>query len=525
MPRPTSEEIITQQHKRNYLQLGAARPGNVVQYAGQGTQYLVIEGVTKPILGGITPIRVPDPHRTGAYRNVARSRSAPDFPSATLRLMEKHGSLPFQLGDLTCPFNLYEVTGRCTDLSDFLRGWDDYVLVYSLVEVTEASPGDRTAFEDDEAIEDELSITIGDIYPVGKLGFGEQAGTLVDREVADIVYGSKLQCGNCGPTDDGTNWIYAITKSSGSGSPGLPAELIYSTDGGQTWNETGITGIGATEDPIGIDIVGQYLVVLSRTASSATTGGYYYAAINTYTGVPGAFTKVTTGFVANRQPNDLYVAGPNEVYFAADGGYIYKATDITSGVTVNNAGSATTSNLIRIDGIDHVIVAAGAASTVIRSINRGSTWTTTADNPSDIPLTIQALEVIDEYRYWVGTTSSGRLFYTLSGGETWATKEFAGSGAGGVMDIVFATDEVGYFSYASNDPTATLFATWNGGQDFIASSDTAQKRMLNWPTFDRANRLAVPAVGPTVSSNNIAVGGLGGNGTDGAIFLGIAAEL
>lgn len=521
MARATQEEIVTQQHKRNYIQFGGPRPGNNVQYAGQNTQYLVIEGVTKPILGGITPIRVHDPYRQGAYRNVGRSRTAPDFPSATLRLMESHGALPFQLGDLTCPFNLYEATGRCTDLSDFLRGWDDYVLIYSAVEVTEASLGDRSSFEDDAAIEDELSVTIGEIYPIGKLGFGEQAGPNVDREVVDVVYGSKIQCGDCGPADPGTKWIYGVTKSSGSGSPGLPAEVVYTVDGGSIWRETNIDNIGASEDPVAVDIVGRYLVVLTRTAGGATTGGYYYAAINTYTGVPGAFTKVTTGFVANKQPNDLYVGGPGDVYFAADGGYIYKSTDITAGVSVLNS-SATTSNLLRIDGVDYTIVAVGDASTVVRSTNRGSTWATTADNPSDISLTIQAVEVIDENRYWVGTTSSGRLFYTLDGGETWTLKDFSGSGAGGIHDIVFATDAVGYFVHSTNDPTARLFATWNGGQDWIISTDVTQKRMLNWPTFDRGNRIAVPNAGPAVSSNNLVIGGLAGNGTDGIILQAVA---
>lgn len=517
MARPTQEEIITQQHKRLYIQFGGPRPGNTLQYAGQGTQYLVIEGVTKPILGGITPIRVYDPNRQGSYKNVGRSRTAPDFPSATLRLMESHGSLPFQLGDLSCPLNIYEATGRCTDLADFLRGWDDYTLIYDDVEITEASLGDRLSFEEDNAIEDELSITIGSIYPIGKMGFGEQAGTNVDREVVDIIYGSSVQCGNCGPADPGTKWIYAITKSSGSGSPGLPAEVVYTVDGGATWREAAIDGIGATEDPVAIELVGRYLVVLSRTASSATTGGYYYAVINSYTGIPGSFTKVTSGFVANKQPNDLYAGGPGDVYFAADGGYIYKSTDITSGVTVLNT-SATTNNLLRIDGMDYTIVAVGEASTVVRSTNRGNTWAVTTDNPSDISLTIQSIEVLDENRYWVGTTSSGRLYFTLDGGESWTLKDFSGSGAGGVHDIVFATDSVGYFVHATNTPDARMFATWNGGQDWIISTDVSQKRMLNWPAFDRANRIAVPDAGPTISSNNVAIAGLGGNGTDGIIL-------
>ena len=49
---------------------------------------------------------------------------------------------------------------------------------------------------------------------------------------------------------------------------------------------------------------------------------YYVAQISQQTGAPGAWTKVTTGFVAAKTPNDLFVETPNRVYFVADGGYI-----------------------------------------------------------------------------------------------------------------------------------------------------------------------------------------------------------
>jgi photosystem II stability/assembly factor-like uncharacterized protein len=219
----------------------------------------------------------------------------------------------------------------------------------------------------------------------------------------------------------------------------------------------------------------------------------------------------------------MFVASPQEVYFAGDGGYIYKATDITSGVSIISAASATSNNLLRIHGaLDGTLVASGADSVVVKSINRGATWATTTAEPYGIALDVTAILALDERRYWVGSANSGRLAYTLNGGETWVEKSFSGSGAGTIRDIVAATDEVLYFSHDTNTPTGRIFTTWNGGVNWTNTSP----RIQNLPTFDRGTRLAVPfGAHPTIASNNLAVAGLAGNGTDGILLLGVAAIL
>jgi hypothetical protein len=520
MPNITADLVITQKHKRNFLQMGGANPNNPLTYAGQDGQYAAIQGVGLPESGGVDPIWVPDPRRIGQYQLVGRSITPPDLASATLVLKEAHGSVPKQLGVIGCQFNMYEVTGRCKDLSDFLSGWQDYVLVYAGALVTDKDLGDRTAWDSDDPVEDSLGLVLNNIYPIGALGFGEDAATAVDREVVDIVYGTQVQCGDCGIPNDGTKWAYAITKSSGAGSPGLPGELQYRTDGTANWLDTAITGIGATADPSAIDIVGDKVVVVVNSENA-----YYWAQINQLTGVPGAFTKVTAGFVAGKAPNDLFVVSPRAVYFVGNGGYIYKATDITAGVTVLNAGSATTNDLLRIHGTQDgtTLLATGRGSTTIVSTNSGATWGATVSSISGVALDVGAALVLDSLRYWVGTQNSGRVFYTLNGGTTWVEKTFSGSGSGNTYDIVAATNEVIYFSHSTNTPTARLFASWDGGADFT----NASPRVLNLPTFNKANRIAVPgaAAAADVAANNILLGGLSGGGTDGIILEGVASRL
>jgi hypothetical protein len=91
-------------------------------------------------------------------------------------------------------------------------------------------------------------------------------------------------------SDDGTQRVYVVTKSSGAGSPGTPAEVIYSVNGGATWSQTNITGLGGTVDPTAIESVGNYLVVLDTAGN-----GYWFAELNSLTGVPDCPAAARTG--------------------------------------------------------------------------------------------------------------------------------------------------------------------------------------------------------------------------------------
>lgn len=518
MPKVNADEIITRKHSRGFIQPGAARPNNVAHFYGLDAQYFIVGDATKPNLGTISPVWVPDTRKSGAYRLVGRTVAPPDLAQSTITLLEKHGSIPLQLGRLNCLVNVYEMTGKCKDLSSLLNGWDDFVTIFSNGQVENIGLGARTGWDDGQ-VEDTLPTKWGEIYAVGKLGFGADFATQIDREVVDVVYGSNEVCGDCGPADDGTNRIYAVVKSSGSGSPGLPAELVYTVDGGVTKYQTTITSFGATEDPLGMDIAGNQLIIIS-------TAGIYWATINAKTGVPGTFTKVTTGLVAAKTLTDIFVMNQREIWFSALGGYIYKSTDISAGVTVVSAAGATSQDLWRIhgDGND-TIMAVGAASVVVKSTNRGDTWATTTANPSAIPADIKAVQVLDANRAWVGYWLLGRMFYTLDGGETWIEKSFTGSGAGSVRDIVAVSDEVIHVLYDDNTPTAFFLTSFDGGNTF-ARNDSGSDRILNWPVFARGNRIAYPDVSDlTVAANNLVVAGLATGLTDGLWLQASASRL
>lgn len=520
MPDLTADEIIQNRHVRTFMQFGGPQPGNPVSYYGQDAQYLVVEGVSIPDgNGSIEPVWHADPRVVGQYRLVGRQFSPPDLAEASLVFRERHGAVPRQLQKMGCRFNVYQPAGTCADLSDWNGGWSDYVLILSGGVVNgNKDAGARSAFAEDNPLETTVPVALADIYPVGALSFADNATAIITLEVIDVVYGSREQCGDCGPQDDGTSRIYAVTTSSGS-TPGTAPRLIYTVNGGDTWVQASIDGLGDIENPIAIDVVGPYLVVVTRTAGGTTTGGYYYSRINADTGVPGTWTKVTSGFVASFQPYDLFVLGPREIFFCADGGYIYKAVDITAGVSVVSAATATSTALRRIGGDGYnCLVAVGGSGTVIYSVNRGVSWAAASATP--LVATLQAVAVLSDRTWWVGS-ANGTLWYTVNGGASWSQKTFSGSGAGQVYDILAVTDEVLFFSHSTATPTARIFASWNGGADFT----NERPRILNLPTFNRANRLAAPNAHSSIAANNLAVAGLSGGGTDGVLLLGKANRL
>ena len=517
MPRLNRNEVYTQRMNRLFFQIGGPFPDSLWSYYGLNAQYAMLDGETESF-GSVEPIYVKDPINTDRYVVVGRQRSVPDLAAANLTLMEKIGYVPRNLGAQGCEFNLYRPVGNCKSLADFNNGWD-YVTVYGGAIAEERDGGDVFPQDGDEALTSAYSLKVAEIYKVGQLSFGEKASTAVDREVVDVVWGGGISCGECGPADDGSTRLYAVTKGSGAASPGLQAEVVYvardKNTGATTVYQYALTYLTTSEEPAAIDIMGDYLIVVSNDA-----GSYAYARINSLDGTLGSFTEVTTGVVATKEPNDIFVASPFQAYLVGDGGYIYSLTSVTQGLTTLDAGDATTQNLARIHGDSlSTIVAVGAAAAVVYSTNGGASWQTTAAAPGAAALT--AVSVKDRYHWWVGGASR---YYTRNGGTSWTQQAI--SSATNVYDIVFVTPEVGYTLYITAS-VCRLQATVNGGRDWAdVGNGELVSRVRGWPSFALGNRVAAPNATPDISTAYLAVAGrTGAAGTDGRLYLGASALL
>lgn len=513
---PNADEILFQRGLRIFSQRGGPLPNNRMRYCGPEEQYMVMGDVKDPVRGKFTPVRVHDPRQRGAYRLVGMQTSMPDLTSNTVSFTRRHGGISWIAGDLTCPNNYYELAGECRRPDDFNFGWSDFMTIYSYGMADDRTYKARASLSDDNMMMDDVNHIYAAVYDIGGMSFTDNI-TPTKREAIDAVYGSTVNCGNCGPLDDGTQRIYVLCKSSGAGSPGIPAEVVYTTNHGQSWAAVNITGLAGTQDPTGIDVVGYFLVVIDTLG-----GGYYYAPINPLTGVPGSWTNVTAGFQAGGAPTDIFVVSADEIYFCGNGGYIYRSTDITAGVVAISSASATSVNLTRIDGFEDTLVSVGASGVVIKSLNHGQTWATVTTFPTSN--TLRGVDVRDTYRFWV-VGGGGGVWFTMDGGETWANPQSSFQQAQLMDDVVFATDEIGYIiGRAPTLTSARLWTTSNGGQSWVASNvQPGNPRILNFPTYSRSNRIAVPQfTEPGVISNQLVLAGLNADGTNGNIILGLA---
>lgn len=512
--RITLEEVITQQHVRGFISYGQPRPGTQAQYYGLRNQYFFVEGVENPVQGGISPINMPDPRRRKGFRAVGRSVEAPDLGSYTLRVSQKIAKLPRALGDLRgCLITTHLTTGRCKDPSSLNRGYKSYVYILANGEVTDRSLGDPFTMEGDDALMAELGVTTAVQYGVGPLSLQEQAAAEVNAEVLDITYAPPNGCDGCGA---GTNWIYAISRPIG-GSPNFQAEVIYSVNGGASWTNVNITGLGASVAPTAVDVMGDYLVVLVNASNAL-----YWTTIDPDTGIPGTtWTSVTAGFVASAAPRDMVVLSPSEAIIVGDGGYIYRTTDPTAGVSVLTAGTVTTASLRRVHGTDEALLAVGASGAILASLDGGASWyVPQAATPSSGTYT--AVAVKDADHWWIaggsGAAGAGRVWYTVNGGKSWVEHSTAVGVASAteVQDIVFPTDHVGYVLYTVAGPEGRLATTLDAGDTWVTG---AQRVLGTFPTFDRGNRIATPVSGAAqTDANYIAIGGLAGDGSEGVIY-------
>lgn len=512
MPANQGQQVQNEGQVRHFFQPGGARPSSEFLYAGVNGDYMFIPSVTIPSRkGDISPINIQDPFQQNSWLPIGEEISAPDFASFDATFMPRKGGVPRELaGTLEdCDPTFYQTMTDCSDPSDLMTAKTDYVAILARCHhttKTQAGGGGQSG----AAISHTLSFKPRQTYLVGGLYFGAAGATEIAREVVDVTYGNKVQCGACGPNDNGTRLWYAVLIND-DGDPGAAMSVVYGVGGAV--DTSAITGAVDTDVPVAIRTVGNRLIVVFQ---DTTGGGYFMANINPYTGAPENWQKVTAGFSTGNEPNDCWVRNAREVFICGDGGYIYKSVNLAQGVRVVDGGDATTEDLLRIRGLNDTVVAGGTNGAVLVSSNAGRTFAEVADAPGTDDVT--AVEVVGPLLFWVGT-DAGDVQFTENLGNTWVTAVMPAAAAA-IQDIVFVTDEIGYVLATAAGPVGLVFATINGGE--LWGQAGATWRLNNYPTVDRGNRLAYPQVGNlSVAVNHVLIAGLADDGTDGFVAEGV----
>lgn len=465
--------------------------------------------------GDVTPVQLPSQIAFDQFDDVDEIRGARG--RITIPLMAQY--LPslstfLRLAEIGCPLDIAVPIGACKDPRDFNLGWDTKKLVFEDVAITSHGLSELGALESGERakITESIEASARVRYELKRLNFQSVAGTQIVQEVVDIRVCDAQTCGDCGLPSDGSRVVFAITLSAG-GSPGLPAELLFTDDYGGTWQDTNVSTLLPTEDPEELSCVGDNMVVIISTNADESL---HWASIIDILNGAETWAKVTTGFVATKGPQAIFSLSPRNTWMVGKGGYIYFTDDPANGVEVQDAGVSTIQDLNDIHGYDLLnLVAVGASNAVLVTRDGGNTWGSVTGPAVGVVLNTVFMKSANEW--WVGT-AGGKLFYTIDAGTNWAEKAFAGSGAGQVRHIEFATDSVGFIAHDTAAPLGRIFRTDDGGYSWYRDS---QGTNIGFPDNDRINRVATAqGAVPQVSANVLYGAGLAGNATDGIIVKG-----
>lgn len=487
-------------YSRLFVIRNGAAPSRAPEYFG-----LVRAGALAWPQGDVTPLRVPSSTQYGAFDTIDQIRG--DRGQPTLTVTGRYGtdlSDLFAIARAQCPVDLQVHMGSCQDPRDFNGGYDK-VLVVETAFPTNYSTTDLGALEPGQnaMVDEEVPFTGSDAYEIRKLTAAELGQTEIVQNVIAVAICDRRSCGGaCGPASDGCQRVFSI-QSATAGSPGLPAELVYSSNGGTTLSQTNINSMPVNRNPTDMTCVGSYLVVTSQDDQAI----HYALTDDVINGTLNPWTKNSSGVAASGGPNAIFSLGSGFTWAVGNGGYVYFWGDVTATATQQSTGGVTSQNLNAIHGVDtERLVAVGASNALIYTTNGGDTWALGTGPIGAVAL--NAVWMRSETTWLVGA-ANGNLYYTENSGLTWTAKSFSGSGSGTVLDIQFATPTVGYMSHATAAAAGAgrIFRTIDGGYSWriIPASP------LSIPANDYIKSLAA-------CPDNVNVvfgGGLADNATDG----------
>lgn len=488
-------QAFTNSYSRVWFQDGGPGPSRRSVYHGNWKA-----GAVSWDRGDLTVIREPDPNSYGKFVRVGRFRSEPGDPE--LPIMARYSiqrSTLLKAARADCEHALRVAMGQCSDPQDPHRGWEKLLILESAA-INSYGTDDLGALGPDEnaPVNEDVPFTGTDLYEVVKLNFAQQAASLVTREIVSVYIADSQQCGACGVSSDGCQIVLALENGL-SASPGQAPTILYTRDGGANWSEAPITTLSATENGAAVLGIGAYAVVLSADSESIHYTDLSDLLLGTY-----SWSEITTGFVATKGPLAAHSFGATDTWIVGEGGYIYHTDDPTTGVTVSDAGSATTQDLNAIHGYDNNnLVAVGASNAVVRTSDGGVTWESIT-GPA-VGVVLNAVWMLGTNEWLVGA-ANGKLYYTVDGGATWTEKTFPGSGAGQVRAIAFTTPSVGYMAHSTAAPAGRILRTVDGGYSWYVLPEGAGSILAN----DYVKSLAV-----CDDPNIVFGGGLGDNAVDG----------
>lgn len=310
-----------------------------------------------------------------------------------------------------CRVDLYALIGRCGNPQDFSEGGEKW-LYFPDGRISQHSMENVGAWGRDEnnPANEMVDMTAQEYIEYLKERMEQIGSSVTVREIATVDWYLGDSCESCPDPCD----RLLMTMIGASATPGTQPILLYSADKGQTWSQQTISTLFSNEAIADGIVMGTSFLIISPTANEIhwTNADKIWTNENTW-------NQVGTGFVVGKSPRSMSSASPRHLWIVGDGGYVYFASNFKTGVTVQDAGVATTQHLKSVCAFSNESVLAVGESNAVIFTRNGLSWETIT-GPA-IGVNLGSCWMWDELTWFVGEGAggTGKLWLTVNGGKTW----------------------------------------------------------------------------------------------------------
>lgn len=454
-------------------------------------------------IGEQTKITAPDPNSFS--RDVQVGEVAGSIERASLAIgirSTAQASTLIGWKNKQCRVDVFALIGKCGNPQDFTEGGEKWVY-FPDGRISSHSYENFGAFGRDEnnPTNESVDMTSEEYYEFLYMTQEQVGSSVTTRQIYTVDVYTGNDCENC---PDPCDRVLA-TMAGANATPGTQPTILYSADGGSTWSSQTISTLFSNEDIVDGAVIGGDIVYISNTANEI-----HYTDIELLYDGTNTWQQVNSGFVKNKGAKAMAVADVRHIWIVGDGGYIYFSSNHKVGVSVQDAGVATTQNLNAVSAFDKFnVLTVGNSNAVVYTKNGGDTWNT-ATGPA-VGVNLGACWMWDAATWFVGEGAggTGKLWLTTDSGKTWSQRGLPAAYSR-IYKIVFISEAEGY-----------LLAS-DGSQTYVLRTITAGNEWVVLPQGKQAvpvdNTFLTDVAVCSKYSNTAFAAGLASNGTAGIIL-------
>lgn len=414
-------------------------------------------------IGEATKIGAPDPNSFN--RDIQVGTMTAEEERATLAISTRYGvtkSILQRWKNLRCRVDIFALSGKCGNPMDFTEGGEKWTLFID-GKISGHSFENLGAFDlsENNPTNEAVDMTADDYWEYLYMRQDAIGAVSTVREIYTVDVPKGTDCEDCAEVGQKV----LLTMAGASATPGTQPSLLYSNNYGESFSSQTISTLFSNENVVDAAVIGDNFVLISNTANEIhwTSITEIYEGINTW-------NQVNSGFVSTKNANSISFADVRHGWIVGNGGYVYFVGNFKVGVTVQDAGVATTQHLRSVNALDSEnVLAVGDSNAVVYTSNGGSIWESVVGPAVGINLGACWMWSENVWLVGEGANGQGRLWGTVNSGVTW-TQIGLPAAYNRIDKIVFVSEAEGYISARAGGQSYIL-RTKTGGYEWTVLPD------------------------------------------------------